>query len=311
MKKLLFILAIAAFGLASCDKVDNPYPPVLASTGTFALYPNGDSAHYVANVWPTFTTNTDTDRNVLIEDFTGHQCIFCPAAAAAALQLEEDNPGRVFVSTIHTGASGQMEAFQEVTLPTFAIDFTNAEGFAIGKKFGFDWPGSPFQGNPFGSVSRKDHGNGYPVITAASWEASTNAMIVANDHKVNIQAVSNYYPSTRGLFLHTEVDVVDAGLSSDDLNIVVHLLEDSLVAPQKYPSSTDYNYVHRDIFRGSLDGFAFGKSLDATNLTTSGTHEFFYIYELPAEYNPDNMHVIIYVRDAVTEEIYQVIKKHL
>lgn len=311
MKKFIFILAIAAFGLASCDKVENPYPPNNDPDDIYVFYPDGDSAHYAANIWPTFVTNTNADRNVLIEDFTGHQCIFCPAAAAAALQLEEDNPGRVFVSTIHTGASGQMEAFQEITLPTFAIDFTNAEGFAIGKKFGFDWPGSPFQGNPFGSVSRKDHGNGYPVLNAGSWTSSTDAMIAANDHKVNIQAVSNYYPSTSGFFLHTEIDVVDAGLSTDDLKIVVHLLEDSLVAPQKYPTSTDYNYVHRDIFRGSLDGFTYGKTLDAAHLTPAGTYEFFNFYELPAQYNWENMHVIIYVRDAVTEEIYQVIKKHL
>ena len=311
MKKFLFILAIAAFGLASCDKVKNPYPVAPANTGTYALYPNGDSAHYAANVWPTFTTNTNTDRTILIEDYTGHQCIFCPAAAEAALQLEEAYPGRVYVSTIHTGASGQMEAFQDITQPTFIIDFTNPEGFAIGQRFGFDWPGSPFQGNPFGSVSRKDHGNGYPVLAAGSWASSTDAMIAANEFKVNIQAVSNYYPSTRGFFLHTEIDVVDAGLSTDDLKIVVHLLEDSLIAPQKYPSSTDYNYVHRDIFRGSLDGFNFGRTLDAAHLTAAGTHEFFYIYELPAEYNPDNMHVIIYVRDAVTEEVYQVIKQAL
>lgn len=311
MKKFLFILAIAAFGLASCDKVENPYPPVPASTGTYALYPNGDSAHYAANVWPTFTTNANTDRNILIEDFTGHQCIFCPAAAEAAHQLEVANPGRVYISTIHTGASGQMEAFQDLTPPTFVIDFTNAEGFAIGKKFGFDWPGSPFQGNPFGSISRKDHGNGYPVIAAGSWASSTDAMIAANENKVNIQAVSSYYPSTRGFFLHAEIDVVDAGLSSDDLNIVVHLFEDTLVSPQKYPSSTDYNYVHRDIFRGSLDGFTFGRNLDAAHLTGAGTHEYFYIYELPAGYDSDNMHALIYVRDAVTEEIYQVIKQHL
>lgn len=308
MKKILFILAIAAFGFASCDKVENPYPP--SNQGDYSLYPDGDSAHYAQNVWPTFTTNTNTDRNVLIEDYTGHQCIFCPAAADAAHQLELDNPGRVFISTIHTGASGQMEAFQEVTPPTFLIDFTNPEGFAIGKKFGFDWPGSPFVGNPFGSVSRADHGNGYPVLTAGSWSSATNAMITANDNKVNIQAVSNYYPSTRGLFLHAEVDVVDASLTNQ-LNIVVHLLEDTLVAPQKYPSSTDYNYVHRDIFRGSIDGFTFGQALNASNITPSGTHELFYIYELPAGYDANNMHVLIYVRDAVTEEVYQVIKKKL
>ena len=135
-------------------------------------------------------------------------------------------------------------------------------------------------------------------------------MISANDLKVNIQSSANYYPSTRGFFLHTEVDILDAGINSDDLSIVVHLIEDSLVAPQKLSNnSTQYDYVHRDIFRGSIDGFAFGQSLDAEHLMASGNYEHFYIYELPTDYNPDNMHVIIYVRDEVTEEVYQVIKQ--
>jgi hypothetical protein len=51
------------------------------------LYP-GNWADYVANEWPTFTANTNIDRNILIEDYTGHKCIFCPAAADLAHQLE-------------------------------------------------------------------------------------------------------------------------------------------------------------------------------------------------------------------------------
>jgi thiol-disulfide isomerase/thioredoxin len=322
MKKILFFLAIVLVGVASCDKVENPYPPNSEIPGIWNdLYPIGDSSDYAANEWPTFSVNTNTDRNILLEDFTGHKCIFCPAAAELAHQLETDNPGRVIISTIHTGASGQMEAFQQTVAPYFLTDFTNSESFAIGKKFGNDWAGSPFIGNPFGAISRKDHGNGFPVIMAQQWNASTNSMIAANDFKVRIQAEKNYYPSTRGLFLHAEVEVVDASLSSNDLNIVVHILEDSVVAAQEFPAGTfsepspfdkyDLDYVHRDIFRESIDGFTYGRTLDATHLDANGNYYFNYAYRLPDEYNSDNMHVIIYVRDAVTEEVYQVIKQSL
>lgn len=320
MKKILFILGIAAFGFTSCDKVENPYPSSGPQGDWDELYPNGDSSDYAATEWPTFSANTNTDRNVLIEDYTGHKCIFCPAAAELAHQLVTDNPGRVIVSSIHTGASGQMEAFQQVVPPYFTTDFTSTEGFAIGKKFGNDWPGSPFVGNPFGSINRADHGNGYPTLTAGSWTSATDATIAANDLKVNIQAEKNYYPATRGFFLHTEVEILDASLTND-LRIVVHLLEDSLVAAQEFPTGTfpepspfdkyDLDYVHRDIFRESIDGFTFGQLLDANHLDANGKYYFDYAYKLPTDYNADNAHVIIYVRDAVTEEVYQVIKKHL
>ena len=111
MKKgLLFIAFTIAFGLyllPACDRISNPYPvqPCLELDTT--LYP-GNWSEYVANEWPTFTQNTNTDRNVLIEDFTGHKCIYCPAAAELAHQLHEANPNRVFVASIHAGVDGAL-----------------------------------------------------------------------------------------------------------------------------------------------------------------------------------------------------------
>jgi hypothetical protein len=300
-------LTFVTLGLFSaCDKVENPIPTI--AQGDWALYPNGDSAHYAANAWPTFTTNANTDRNVLIEDFTGHKCKYCPIAADSAHQAQVDHLGRVLVASIHTGPSGFMEDLQKPVLGAYFNDFTSTEGFAIGYKFGAGTAGSPFNVNPFGAVSRVDHGNGYVVTHPNAWSSAVNSMIAANDLKVNLQAASNYYSSTRGLFLHTEVDVLDQTLTND-LSIVVCLIEDSLVAAQTMPDNgTNLTYVHRDIFRGCIDGKPFGQELDAAHMTAAGTYEYFYIYKLPATYNPDNVHIIIYVRDAVTEEIYQVIK---
>lgn len=313
MKKSLFIITLALVGFTSCDKVENTHPVSEVPEGDWnLLYPSGDSVAYVTNEWPTFSENMNTNHNVLIEDFTGHDCIFCPAAANSAHQLGLDNPGRVVVSSIHAGVSGNLETNQELDIANgFVEDFTNPEGFLIGFTFGNDWPGSLVFGNPFGTVNRKDHGNGFPVTNPALWESTTNSILALNDLKVNIQAEKNYYPSTRGLFLHTEIEVINQTLTNE-LKVVVHLLEDSLVGPQSYPGSvTDPEYIHRDIFRGSIDGFTFGRTLDDDHLGVSGNYYFNYAYRLPDEYNADNMHVIIYVRDAVTEEVYQVIKKHL
>ena len=70
-------------------------------------------------------------------------------------------------------------------------------------------------------------------------------------------------------------------------------------------------YVHRDIMRGCIDGRFKGQLLDANHLDANGKYYFNYSFALPAEYEPANMHVLIYVRDAVTEEIYQVIEQHI
>lgn len=305
MKKIVLGIAVVASLFASCDKVRNPMPDQ-APQGSYALYPNGDSAHYAANAWPTFTENTNTNRNVLIEDYTGHFCKYCPLAAAGAESIKDANPGRVVVMGIHAGPLGT--GTLQVVSADYPTVFYNSITDELGNYFGVDWPGSLFIGNPYGSVSRKDNGNGTPMEGPQTWSNSTNVILTANDLKVNLQAASNYYSSTKGLFLHTEVDVIDQALTNE-LRIVAYLVENELVAPQLMPDdSRNPTYVHHDILRASLDGTTFGQELDAAHLDANGKYYFNYIYEMPAGYNNTNSHVVIFVRDAVTEEVYQVIK---
>ncbi|MDG1429740.1 MAG: Omp28-related outer membrane protein [Crocinitomicaceae bacterium] len=312
MKKLLFIGLVAATGLTSCDKVENIYPEGVSSSELdWSLYPDGDSTHYVdvANAWPTFTANTNSDRNVLIEDFTGHKCVFCPAAADLASSLADANAGRVIVAGIHAGPDGS-GPLQAPASGTYSHDFTTTEGSAIGVYFGNDWASSPFAGNPYGAVSRADHGNGSPVTHPSGWTGGVNTLLTANDLKVNIQAEVNYYASTRGVFLHAELDVLDAGLTNE-LRVVVYLMQDTIQMPQLFPAPTNdsLDYVHKHVMRGTIDGRAFGRELDADHLDVNGKYYFNYSYALPSEYSANNTHLLIYVRDAVTEEVYHVIEK--
>lgn len=305
MKKLLLIFAVGALFFASCDKVDNPYPPGI-SQGSYDLYPNGDSAHYAANAWPTFSPNTSDDRNVLIEDYTGHQCVFCPAAAVEAEDIKNANPGRVVVMAIHAGPNGtgslQIENEEHPTI------FYNYITEALGLYFGDNWPGSLFIGNPYGAISRRDNGNGTPMEGPQSWNNSVNSILQANDNKIRLQAESNYYPGTKGLFVHTEIEIVDQSLTNE-LRIVAYLVEDELEAPQSFPGSVlQEDYKHKDLLRASLDGTVWGQVLDTEHLDDNGKYYFDYIYEVPGVYDNTNSHLVIFVRDAVTEEVYQVIK---
>jgi hypothetical protein len=311
MKKIISVMVLGATLFVSCDKVENIYPPYQQTTDLdYSLYPDGGEQEYLANEWPTFTANTNTDRNVLIEDYTGHKCNNCPSAATIAENLKITNPGRVFVASIHTSPQG-LGSFQTVDL-TYYNDFTCAEGLEIGNYFGWsEWPGSPFLGNPFGSVSRNSASTGYPVQGYNTWTSTTTSLLTGNDLKVNIQAEANYFTSTRGLFLHTELEVLDASLTSD-LYTVVYLMEDTLVGPQKMPdNSTNYTYKHHDIMRDCIDSRAFGQKLDDDHKDANGKYYFNYSYKLPEQYDADNTYLLIYVRSAETEEILQVIKKNV
>ncbi|MDX2359314.1 MAG: Omp28-related outer membrane protein [Crocinitomicaceae bacterium] len=307
MRKIYLLVFLgAALGFASCDHVEFPYPETIATLG-WEGYPDGDSAHYVANAWPVFSANPNTQRNILIEDFTGHLCSWCPPAADTAHSLHGDFPSRIYIATIHAGPNG-LDVFQS-TNPNFPIDWTNPEGLAIGKHFG-DLPGSGFIGNPRGSVSRIEVG-GQHTLDQDTWRG-TAVTGMAVPLKVNIQSATNYYPSTRGLFLHTQLEVMDGGLNLDDLYTVAYLIEDSLVAKQKMPdNTTNETYVHRDIMRGCINTTWEGMKITDAYLIDGDTYDFFYRYELPAEYNAEDVHLLIYVRNKTTEEIYHVVKQDL
>jgi hypothetical protein len=305
---LILFIGTTFFLTVSCDRVENPYPPSIQTDLDTTLYP-GNWSDYVANEWPVFTQNQNVFRNVLIEDFTGHQCVFCPAAADLAHALHESNPSRVFTASIHSGPTG-MGDFQVVSPPNYPTDFTNAQGLEIGNYFGTNDGG--FIGNPRGTVNRFN--NGYIFQSPAQWSSMMNEQLTQNNLKVNIQSALNYYPSTKGAFLHVEIEKLDQSLIND-LGVVAYLLEDSLIGDQKMSdNSHNSSYIHRDIHRGNLNNQAFGRTLTSDDLINGKyyvNYSFVVPNQLDGNFNAENMHVLIYVYDRITWEIYQVIKQDI
>jgi hypothetical protein len=82
-----------------------------------------------------------------------------------------------------------------------------------------------------------------------------------------MQSALNYYASTKGAFLHVEVEKLDATLTND-LGIVSYLIEDSLIGDQKMSdNSHNSSYIHRDIHRGNLNAMPFGRTLTDQDLS--------------------------------------------
>lgn len=303
MKKIFILSSILVFALFACDKQDNAYPAYSGGLDP-ALYP-GNINDYVV---PSFNTSTNTDRNVLLEDFTGHQCTFCPQAADVAHGLETSNPGRVFVSTIHSGPDG-MSGFQATSPPDYIYDFTNPVSLEIGQFFG-NLPGNSFSANPSGNVSRIPGTVGSISTGQTEWPGKTNSLLTANDLKVNIESVVNYFGSTNGAFIHIGVEKLVT--ISNDLRIVVAFYEDSIVKPQtKFGAGTVLDYVHRDLLKSHVNGDMSGQLVSDNNLLVNGIYQFDYSFQLPSNVDVNNSHLLIYVFDKVTQEVYQVIKKKL
>ena len=304
--KFLLSIIISLYFFSACNHVEKPFvPPTNLNT---ALYP-GDWDDYVANEWPQFTPNTNTNRSVLIEDYTGHKCIYCPAAADLAHSLHLANPTRVFTTSIHAGPTG-LGDFQLIDPPNYPLDFTNPQGLEIGTYFGTNDGGFP--GNPRGTINRFNTGTIFQ--SPNSWTSILNTMLSENNLRINMQSHLNYYAETKGAFLHVEVEKLDPSLTNE-LGIVAYIIEDSLVGDQKMSdNSHNENYIHRDIHRGNLNNQAFGRILEISDLINGKyyvNYSFVVPNQLDGNYNASNMHILVYIYDRSTWEIYQVIKQKI
>ena len=311
------VLIASATFISSCDKVKNPYLPQYVDIDTTLLPAGTTLQDYKNNSWSDWSENTNSVVNVLIEDFTGHKCVNCPLAAIDARAIESAHEGRVFVASIHAAPDGGT-GFQNTSGSLFSHDLTNPNGLAISTEI----TDGGFVGNPSGTVNRKLFG-GQIFQGNTSWSGYTTTILTDNNFVINLQAQTNYFTETRGLFLHTEIDIKQPTLvDTNQIYQVVYLIEDSLIAPQITPSSwgnpndIDQAYVHRDIMRGCIDNQPMGRQITSAfkvdkngNILTGNKYYINYSYKLPEQYNPENMHLLIYVYNNTTKEILQVIKK--
>ncbi len=302
----IFILALS-IAVSSCDKVENPIKPAVLLDTT--IYP-GNWDDYPE---PVFTPNTNTFRNVLLEDYTGHRCPNCPSAAAIAADLELANPTRVFVASIHAGPGG-ITTFQELASDCglssnpngeYCTQFYNAQSLAYGAAF---QNGFGFFGNPQGTINRVSFSASTMFQFSNEWGTRVDEVLTANDLKVNIQAKSNYYSEANGFYLHVETEFLED--LTGDYNLSVYLIENSTIDFQDNAGVVVEDYHHHNVFRGCIDGLAWGQSIPGDHVT--GEKKYFdYSYSLPTGSTNTDYHLLIYVHDVATYEILQVIKHDL
>mgnify|MGYP006076798271 FL=1 len=209
------------------------------------------------------------NKKVVIEEFTGLHCTFCPDGHKTANALVTANPGNVFTVNIHSGGYA--------TPATGEPDMRTTKGDAIDDASGL-------KGYPAASVNRYRTPRAEPG-NRASWAASVNSQL-AESAAANAY-VKSYFDRTTNE-LTTEVEVYYTANSATSTNkLTVMLLQDDILGPQTggtqfYPENfvgDDYihNHVLRDVISG---GGAWGEVIDTT---TQGTYYYKkYVTTLPA-----------------------------
>ncbi len=307
MKNVLRIclIFIALMIYSSCDRPVIAYKDIPDVDSTY--YP-GLWADYLLNEIPEFEQNTNTQRNVLIEKFTGHKCGPCANAAVDIKNMHDTLVGRMFYVNIHAGAGG-MTSFQEYNpqASSFYTNHTNSIGLAYGVFFGNGYNLSSLPGFLVNKLLLGGQQSSMILPNNMNQvRERVNTVLADNNLKYNIQAVFNYFNETQGGYLHVEVEKIHA--ENPDIEIIVYVVQDSLRDWQQLSIGTDPDYLHLKKHLGNIDNQLWGQRL---NFTGGNKVRKDYSFGKPLGIEPENIHFLIFISDAETKEVYQVIKKKM
>ncbi len=300
LNKTIIGFAFLTLFVSACDRIENPV--IIHDTSLdWTLYPNDTTVSPYP--WPTWTANTNTLRNVLLEDYTGHTCINCPSAAVVAKTIEDNNPNRVFVMSVHASTTS---GYQVPELPHLPLDHRTEAGNEYAQVFNVFF-------NPAGTVNRTLTGGNYYALNSA-WTSMT-ATELSKPLDFNIQLQYNYYPQTNGLFIHTEVEAL-SDAAADQYTIINCLVRDTVIAPQIIPGGTvEEEYHHHSMLTNNING-TWGTPIFEGGVSSGQKEYNNFTYKLPdpiadTTFRIDNLSIITFISKNDTYEVMQVIKTSL
>lgn len=225
----------------------------------------------------TLNTTQPLNKNIVLEEFTGIHCQYCPEGHAIAAAILANHPGRSVVIAIHQGGY----AVPNTGEPDYRTPF----GDAIAGQTGLT-------GYPAGTVNRHVFSGTTTALSRGDWTANSE-IILQQPSPVNVGIETSYISATRQLTVHVELYYTAA--SSVPTNYInVALIQNHIFGPQVNGGS---NYEHMRMLRYLITG-QWG---DAVTTTTQGTLvERTYTYTVPAGYNSvpcvvENCEVAVFV----------------
>lgn len=229
---------------------------VLAFLSVFTVMAQGEQ----------FVSTEVSNKNVVLEEYTGINCGYCPDGHKRANQLAAANPGRVFVINIHAGGYA-------------ANTYTTQHGNTLQTTFGAN-------SFPTGTVNRHTftgYSNGNFLMSRGDWASAANT-IMNQTSPVNIAARGTLDWTTRELNITVQLYyTADEASATNKLNVAI--LQDNVIGSQSGASlnpdqQVGSQYRHMHMFRGFIYNDAWGE--DITTTTQGSFVEKTYTYTIPA-----------------------------
>lgn len=240
---------------------------------------------------PKFVSTEPANRNVLIEEFTGRNCGWCPLGQKTVNDIIKNNPGRVFTVNIHSTNAGTLS-------PSLYPNLNTLKGADIARAFSDN-------SLPQAVVNRSTEKAVGFYTTADKWAPMTNEQL-QQAAECNIAGQVEINKETR--LAKITVEVYYTADSKVDLNyLTVVMLQDSIMGFQKGAIDNPEQvvgdqYCHMHVYRNTITE-KWGDEISPTTAGTLITKTF--KYTIPesigdpngVEVDLDNVHFLAFVTE--------------
>lgn len=263
----------------SCDTIEDDQKLV---------YPKGQTSE------TTPITVSSSEQKVLLEDYTGWQCVNCPRAAAKANEMISKYGEQLVVMSVHA------TAFANPSSSNNNLDFRTE----YGEKWAVDFGCNSL---PTGIINRTKIGSAY-TIGDANWDSQIQNTLTNQNHIMNINLGVDYIQSDNMILVSTENEFLEDCTFPTLISVLV--LESGIIGVQKNSDAAygttpkienfEFNHVLR---KNALIDYSL--SLMPVNQGTKINKN--YLIEVdPDIQDISKCMVVVFVTNAETKEVVQV-----
>lgn len=275
---IIAFVCMACLLLTGCDKIEGDIYQIVQNEDVTVTFPdiNPDEVY----------------RKIFVEEFTGHRCTNCPQGHQTLESLHQQYGDTLVTVGIHYGALAK--PFGSM----FSYDFRTEAGNQIGDAYGID-------GIPAAIVNRVQKSGGWP---REQW-ASVLRDVDRSKVSAAVQLINEYDAASKSLKANAKVTTLKD--IDHQLRLILFVVEDGIVKPQKDGNQDIENYVHNHVLRCALtDAFGFVLTNGSWNPGDSETYAASISFD-GHDWIPENCQVVAALLDPITSEVLQVEKANV
>lgn len=256
------IIASLIFAIYSCDKVEPPYSNI----------PDPEEG--------------DTIRKVLLEEFTGHTCIYCPDAHETGENLQTYYGSQLIAISIHAGYFAE----DTTSYPGFDYNFTTQAGDELATFFSPAYPSGLTNRVPKPGITN-------PIVLPGDWGGQMSRLIVSMplEPDAYIHLDVSYDSTSNSVDIDSETTFFTPNSSQEEYKLVIVITEDRIIKPQKHHANNIMDYEHNHVLRKAVNG-TWGEVIH--NGAVSNGDAFTKDYSnigLGSDWVPENCNVVAYI----------------